>query len=336
MRAVVFDQFGEPADVLRVADVEEPVPATGEVLVRMLASPINPSDLMSVRGTYGRRPPLPATPGFEGVGVVEASGGGLLGRLLKGRRVAVINRGTGNWQERTVVPARQAIPLPSDLPLEQSAMFFVNPMTAYVMTRRVLAVPRGTWLLQTAAGSAVGRMAIALGRHYGFRTLSVVRRAEQVDELTALGGDAVLAFDPPRDDAAELRRRVLELTDGRGVPFAIDPVGGAAGSAVLTCLADGGRMLVYGTLSGEPLVCSPRSLMTAGASVEGFWLAPWMAGRGVMARLRLVRTIARLMKAGVLVSPVGEIYPLEEISTAVRKAEEPARGGKVLLRIGSN
>src|SRR5437899_4695488 len=112
MKAIVFDQFGDPAEVLQVRAVPVPEPGPGEVRVRMLASPINPSDLLTVRGEYGRRPELPATPGFEGVGIVEAAGPGLLGRLprwRRGRRVAVLNSTGGNWQEHVVVPALRAV-----------------------------------------------------------------------------------------------------------------------------------------------------------------------------------------------------------------------------------
>src|SRR5947209_19463655 len=103
-----------------------PEPKSGEVRVRMLASPINPSDVLTVRGQYGKQPPLPATPGFEGVGVVEA-GSGLLARRVMGKRVAVLNSGGGNWQEHVVIPARQAVPVPEDLDDSQAATFFVNP-----------------------------------------------------------------------------------------------------------------------------------------------------------------------------------------------------------------
>src|SRR5262249_41221898 len=126
------------------------------------ASPINPSDLLFAQGSYGRRPSLPATPGFEGVGIVEQAGGGLLGRLRVGRRVAVLNGQGGNWQEQVIISARQAVPVPRALADEQAAAFFVNPASAVIMTRWILKVPRGAWLLQTAAGSALGRMVIRL------------------------------------------------------------------------------------------------------------------------------------------------------------------------------
>src|SRR5262245_30262282 len=112
MKAILFDRFGDPAEVLHVREVPAPKPGPGQVRVRMIASPINPSDILYVSGTYGRRPDLPAAPGFEGVGVVEASGAGLLGWFRRGKRVAVLNGKGGNWQEQVVVPARQVVPVP--------------------------------------------------------------------------------------------------------------------------------------------------------------------------------------------------------------------------------
>ena len=333
MKSVQFDQFGEPADVLRVREVDAPQPKAGEVLVRMLLSPVNPSDLMTIRGVYGKQPKLPCTPGYEGVGIVEASGGGLLGKLLVGKRVALLNGINGNWQERTTVLAKQAVPLPHGLASEQGATFFVNPTTAFAMTRRVLAVPAGEWLLQTAAVSELGKMVVRLGRRFGFKTLNIVRRAEQAEVLKKLGADAVVVFDSAKQTADELQREVRNATGSHGVRFAIDSVGGATGSAVVKCLGPGGRMLVYGTLSPEPLSFSPRDLMTPGASIAGFWLARWMPQLSLLAKLKLIRTVSSLIQDGTLTSDIGEIFPLERVTDAVRAGETSGRGGKILLRI---
>jgi NADPH:quinone reductase-like Zn-dependent oxidoreductase len=329
MRAVVCDRWGDPDEVLQIRDVPEPEPGPGQVRVRMLASPVNPSDLLMIRGAYGRQPPRPATPGFEGVGVVEA-GRGLLARRVLGRRVAVLNGTSGNWQEKVVIPARQAVPVPSELSDEQAATFFVNPASALVMTRYVLRVPRGAWLLQTAAGSALGRMVIRLGQRYGFRTLNVVRRREQADELLRAGGTAALAA-----DGEPLAPRVLELTKGEGVPYALDAVGGRTGTEVVGTLARGGRLLVYGTLSGEPLTLDPRVLLVGQKRVEGFWLSEWVRDQNPLTMLLLFRRIGRLMRQGVLTTEVGTAYPLEEVRAAARQAAAPGRHGKVLLRIGA-
>lgn len=328
MQAAVFDTFGEPADVLAVREIEDRDVRPGHVRVRMLASPINPSDLMTVRGVYSRLPELPATPGYEGVGVVESAGSGLLPKLLVGRRVVVLNRGGGNWANFAMLPASQVVPVSEKLPIDQAATFFVNPVTAYVMTRRVLRVSTGEWLLQTAAGSMLGRMIIRLGQIYGFGTINVVRRQEQADELRKLGATEVLVT-----DGNDLPEKVRAIAGDDGVSFAVDPVGGFLGSQVARCLGPTGRMLVYGTLSGEPLSVNARDLMTPGSRVEGFWLPNYMNTLGLLGKIRLLRQTGRLIRRGILTTPIGKVYPLTEVADAVRHAEEVGRGGKILLRM---
>jgi NADPH:quinone reductase-like Zn-dependent oxidoreductase len=313
----------------------------------MLLSPVNPSDLLFVRGVYGKPPGLPATPGFEGVGVVEASGGGWLADRCIGRRVVVLNARPGAWAEFAVVSAGQAIPVSEELPTQQAAMFFVNPAAAYVMTRKVLRIPRGEWLLQSAAGSALGRMVIRLGRRCGFRTLNVIRCAAQADELRQLGADVVISFDAARQEPHELAEAIASITTqdvdargqlvpcethSRGIRFAIDAVGGTTGSQFVRCLAGGGRLLVYGTLSNEPLIISPRDLMANGSHVEGFWLGPWMRRQSLLGKLRLIRALSRLLRDGVLTSEVGQEFSLDRITAAVQAAESARHHGKTLLR----
>lgn len=338
MRAIVFEEFGEPGEVLKWGERPEPAPDSGQVLVRMLASPINPSDLMVVRGKYGQLPKLPATPGFEGVGIVEKSGGGLLGRFMVGKRVAVLNSLTGNWAQKTVALAKQVIPIPKSVPLEQAAMFFVNPATSFILTRRVLCVPSGGWLLQTAAGSALGKMVIRLGRHFGFKTLNIVRRSEQVAELKAAGGDAVVAFDPTSspspNEIDNFKRQVLEATAGQGVQLAIDAVGGATATAVASVLGDNGRLVLYGTLSTAKMELEPRNLIVRRLRLEGFWLGHWMAQQSLLGKISLIRTVSGLIQSGTLSSQVAGTYSPDQIATAVAHAERPAKTGKVLLRFG--
>ncbi len=332
MKAVVFERFGEPSEVLTVRDVPIPEPGPGQVRVRMIASPVNPSDLLVVRGLYGVLPTLPATPGFEGVGVVDKVGPGLnlIGRLALGKRVTVINDRGGNWAEYAVINARQARPVPADLPDEQVASFFVNPATVLAMVRKVLQVPRGGWLLQSAAGSELGRMIIRLGQQDGFRTINLVRRPEAVAELKALGADEVLSTsDGP------IVERVKAIVGGQGVGYALDPVGGETGSQVFRCLAPEGRMVVYGTLSGDPIQIEPRLMISGKRVLQGFWLGHWMREQSIPTALGLFGEIGRLIRSGVLATQVGNAYPLEQVAEAAREAERPGRPGKVLLKVSS-
>jgi NADPH:quinone reductase-like Zn-dependent oxidoreductase len=337
MKSLQFTSPGDPASVLRLTELPLPQPGPGQVRVRMLASPVNPSDLMYVRGHYTVPPVCPAVPGFEGVGIVEASGGGWRGKLFTGRRVIVLNRAGGNWSEYAIVPDQQIVPVSSSLSDEQAACFFVNPATAWVMTREVLRVPPGAWLLQTAAGSALGRMIIRLGKLCGFRTLNIVRREAQATELRQLGADAVLVCSGEGDsDPTDLADRIRSITGNSGLLYAVDAVGGSIGSAVVRCLGPGGRMLAYGTLSGQPLSFSPRTLMTVGSSVEGFWLGNFMLKRGLLFRLGLVRRLTRLIRSGILSTEIAGTWPLEHAAVAIRAAEDSAVSGKCLLKIQSD
>src|SRR5262249_19043984 len=126
--------------------------------------------------------------------------------------VAVINETGGNWQEKVVVTALRVVPISKHMPDDQAATFFVNPATAFIMTRLVLKVPPRAWLLQTAAGSALGRMVIGLGRHFGFRTINVVRRRQQAEELLQAGGDAAIDT-----ESESIEDRVQAITSGEGV-----------------------------------------------------------------------------------------------------------------------
>jgi NADPH:quinone reductase len=328
MKALVFDRFGEPSEVLQLQDVAETDPGPGQARVRMLLSPINFSDLLVIRGAYGRLPPLPATPGFEGIGVVEAVGPGFLAKLRglrPGRRVAVLNSAGGNWREIVVLPARQLVPLAPDLPDEQAAVFFVNPASALVMTRGVLQAQPGQWLVQTAAASAVGRMVIRLGMHFGFRTINVVRRAEQVQLLRKEGAEQVI------DSSVEsVPERVRALTGG-GAELALDAVGGVAGQSLVESLARGGRMLIYGTLAGEPIPLQPRSLMVGHKQIQGFWLSDWIKDQSILRMLKLFRELHDLLRRKILTTEIGGIFAIEDFQRALTQAQASRRTGKVLL-----
>jgi NADPH:quinone reductase-like Zn-dependent oxidoreductase len=340
MKAVQFDAYGEPSEVLGVADRPVPEPGKGEVRVRILASPVNPSDLLYVRGHYsGVEPQFPAPVGFEGVGIVDALGPQAEG-VAVGQRVAAINGHGGNWAEYAVLPASSSLPAPDGIPDEQVASFVVNPATAILMVRHVLAVPPGEWLLQSAAGSELGRMIIRLARRDGIRTLNVVRRRESVAELEALGADAVIvSSEGPIDE------QVHSIVGPQGVKYAIDPVVGQTGTEIFKALHEDGRMLVYGSLTGEAIRVGedPRDILSGRRILEVFWLGYWLPRLdesgfyppGTPAGLQLVQDIEALMRDDVLVTSPGRTYSLDEIGTAVAQAESVGRHGKVLLTVAS-
>jgi NADPH:quinone reductase-like Zn-dependent oxidoreductase len=340
MKAIQFDAYGEPGVVLGVANRPVPEPGKGEVRVRILASPVNPSDLLYVRGHYaGVEPRFPAPVGFEGVGIVDALGPGAEG-VAVGQRVAAINGQGGNWAEYAVLPASSSLPAPDGIPDEQVASFVINPATAILMVRHVLGVPAGEWLLQSAAGSELGRMIIRLARRDRIRTLNVVRRRESVAELEALGADAVIvSSEGPIDE------QVHSIVGPQGVKYAIDPVVGQTGTEIFKALQEDGRMLVYGSLTGEAIRVGEdlRDILSGRRILEVFWLGYWLPRLdesgfyppGTPAGLQLVQDIEALMRDEVLVTSPGRTYSLDEIGTAVTQAESVGRHGKVLLTVPS-
>jgi NADPH2:quinone reductase len=324
-RAVRIAAFGEPSDVLAVEPVPVPEPGAGQVLLRMRARPVNPSDLSLVRGRYGELPPLPATPGLEGLGVVEALGDGVDG-IGAGARVVPLGGAPGTWAEHLIAPAAALVPVPDGVSDEAAAQLVVNPLTAWVLIEEELAVRPGEWLLQNAAGSTLGRMVLQLARARGFRTINVVRRPEQEEELLALGADAVLV--EGRDDIAA---RVREITGGEGAAKAIDAVAGESGARLADALAPRGTLIAYGRLSQRPLALDTARQIFGGTTVRGFWLVRWFRETPPAGVQGVIRTVLGLMADGTLDPPVEARYDLGEVREAVVHAERPGRAGKVLL-----
>ncbi|GHO47394.1 zinc-dependent alcohol dehydrogenase family protein [Ktedonospora formicarum] len=329
MKAIQFTHYGEPAQVLTVQDLPLPEPGKGEVRVRILASPVNPSDLLFVRGHYaGVQPYFPSPVGFEGIGIVDALGPHA-DHPVPGQRVAVINGETGgNWAEYAVVPAHALLPVPDHLPDEQIASFFINPASAILMLRHILAISKGEWLLQSAAGSELGRMIIRLAQRDGIRTVNIVRRREAVTELENLGADAVIvSTEGPIDE------QVRRIVGSQGVKYAIDPVVGETETQMYQALGDDGRMLVYGSLTGEPIRvgADPRFILAGWRILEVFWLGYWLPRLDETARRQLVQDIVTLLREGILTTSAAQSFPLDEIGAAVIQAEAVGRQGKVLL-----
>lgn len=324
MQSLRFDRFGEPAEVLSLVDVPSPEPQAGQVLIRMLARPINPSDLYFVRGTYGFKPQFPATPGFEGAGVIASVGAGITG-LQAGQKVIPLGI-IGTWAEYIVANADQVIPYPDTLSDSIAAQFVVNPLTAWVMIVDELKVQPGEWLLQTAAGSTLGRIVLQIAKLKGFKTINVVRRREQVAELESFGADQVIC-----SSDEDIPARVREITAGKGVRHAIDAVGGPVGSAVASSLATNGTLLVYGLLSQEPMSLDGRQMIFLTSTVRGFWLTRWMQESSPSHRQAVAIEMIKMLSNGEIAPPIEAEYSMKDFAAAVKHAEKQGRSGKVLI-----
>jgi NADPH:quinone reductase-like Zn-dependent oxidoreductase len=332
MRSLVADTVGEPSEVLHLQTRPIPEPGPGQVRIRVIAVPVEASDLHTVRGRYGFTPEFPTVPGIESVGVIDELGSGTDG-LTVGLRVVTIGV-TGTWQEYVVADAGRVLPVPVGMSDSTAAQILSNPLTAVILTGDVLDVRPGEWLLQTAAGSTVGQLVIQLGAHVGFNTINVVRRRSAVKDILAMGGTAVICTEDE-----ELRERVAEIAGRDGVSKAIDCVSGQVGADVSRALAPHGELIVYGALSTHrqtdpeklTIPIFARSLIYETKTVRGFWLFRWFTETPGDRMVATINRTVQLADSGVLRVPEGQPIQLENFSEAVYLAEAPAHGGKPLL-----
>ncbi|MEX3937212.1 zinc-dependent alcohol dehydrogenase family protein [Paraburkholderia phymatum] len=334
MNALIFERNGEPSEVVHRHDLPEPTPGPAEVRVRMLLAPVHPSDLHIIRGRFARQrqPELPASPGSEGVGIIDAVGSDVSSTRV-GERVVLLDV-PGTWREQVTSPADRAIPVPAASSDEDAAQALINPMTAWAMTMCEHQLERGDWLVQSAAGSTVGRLVLQIAKAQGFRTINLVRREEQVAEIQALGGDVVLCT---ADESWS--EQLTTATGGNGIVSAIDCVAGRTGATLARQLAPNGRLLVYGALSShrqtdpaafEMPVFAP-ALVYSAAEVRGWFIFSWLARKRVSESSRTLRSLLDRMAEGTLKPPAARRYSVDRALKAFTAAERAAHDAKPLL-----
>jgi NADPH:quinone reductase-like Zn-dependent oxidoreductase len=321
MKKVLFNKTGLPQDVLQVEEVDLPVPVEGEVLIRVTARNINPSDIMFIQGMYGISPQLPSGAGFEAVGVVDNAG--QQDRVKIGDRVIFTSLGT--WQEFVTVPAAQVIPVPDGMPDEVACQAFINPMTAYGMLQKS-GLKTGDWLLLTAGASAFSKLVIQMAKAKGIRVACTVRRSEQLSQLLTFGADSVV--NTANDTAlAELSA----VTGGEGFAVAFDAVGGKVGAMALASLKTKGTMMVYGMLSLEKIPLNSGLMIFKDLRVEGFWLSSYLKDLDTVSRAKAFQTVLTTLGTADLRVDVDATFPLERVKEALAAYEKPGRMGKILL-----
>jgi len=208
MKSARLSRFGTPAEVIELVETEDPGrPGDGEVLIDVLACPINPADVLMLEGGYGASPPpLPLTPGAEGLGRIAQAGAGV--KHVKAGDLVLVP-GPGTWRERIKAPAKAVLALHSKADLHQLAMLRVNPATAYLLLHDYVPAKAGSWVIQNAANSGVGHCLIRLARQAGVKTINVVRREALVAPLKAYGADVVLVDGPDLDQRARAAHNVV-------------------------------------------------------------------------------------------------------------------------------
>jgi len=319
--SVQFHSFGKAEEVAQLESIEVPAIESGQLLVKMLATPLNPADINFIQGNYGIKPELPASPGIEGCAeVLESKDEG----FAEGDKVIFIER-VGTWQSHVVCDAANTLRIPSEIAPKQAAMLKVNPATAWQILHSYADLKPGDWVIQNAANSGVGQCLIQIAKLLGLRTINTVRREGLESELKALGADHVLI------DDADLVTKVREICGDHLPKLASNAVGGDSALRQMDALAEYGTQVTFGAMSMRSLKVPNKFLIFKGISLRGLWITKWIeaAERGEIEQV--YQQLAQWVVDGKLTQSVEKSYKPSELVEALERSQQNQREGKVLL-----
>lgn len=269
---LLYTEYGDPMKVVHCAEENQVPPKENEVLIRMLAAPVNPADINTIQGKYPSKPALPAVPGNEGVGQVVEIGSNV-NNVQEGDHVVPLTNNLGTWRTHATLNKDNLIKIPKDLGLVEAATLTVNPCTAYRMLKDFIALKPGDTVIQNGANSACGQNVIQICRTWGIKSVNIIRNRPDVDELRDflknLGADYVLTEE-------ELRR--TEIFRNGEIPkpkLALNCVGGPNALEVIRHLQPKGSMVTYGGMSREPVTVPTSALIFKDLHIRGFWMTQW-------------------------------------------------------------
>lgn len=292
-QSFIYESYGLPHQVLKLKEKCQPHLQPQELLVKILYAPVNPSDLIPMTGAYAHRISLPATAGYEGVGLV-ADVGSTLSRKLIGQRVLPLE-GEGTWQSFVKCPASHAFFVPESLDSILASQLYINPLTAWLLCTEVLALKPGQKLAVNAAASSIGQIFAQLSRILGFEFIAITRNNKKHQLLKERG-------------AQELRTDLRNLE----VDAAIDCVGGQAGTDLASCVRSGGKFQALGLLSGEQEDWEKLAQLPINVGI--FHLRHWNAKLSPAEWQRSMQTLSHLAVNGrLLINQAVDIIPYEQL-----------------------
>jgi len=325
MRAWQIHQLGEPRDALRLAEIPDPEPALGQVLVRVLGAAANFPDVLMCQGSYQVRPPLPFTPGLELCGEVVALGSGVTGVAVGDRVIGGPALPFGAYAELAVMDAEAILPAPERLDDAEAAAFFITYQTGWFGLHRRAGLAAGETLLVQAAAGGVGSGAVQLGKAAGARVIGVVGGERKAEVARALGADVVV--DRLSQDFVQV---VKEVTDGRGADVVYDSVGGEAYARSTKCVAFEGRILVVGFASGQIPTAALNHALVKNYSIVGLHWGLYRT-KEPQAIGECHRQLTKLVADGAIRPLVGERLGLDDVPEALDKLAHGDTVGRIVF-----
>lgn len=344
-KQVIYKRFDpvEPHSVHEV--VESTLPesiADNEILVHMTCAPVNPCDTACAMGLVNGVT-LPSIGGTEGVGVIEKVGDNLKGHWQEGQRVQVSANyifgewitWRGVWSEYVICQHNALTAVPEGVDDDTAAQFMINPLTALAMVKELELGPNNM-LLQTAAGSVLGRLMIQLSKIFGFEIINLVRREETVRELKeeyAIKGAYV--YDGSPELSEKVKADIMADFPNKKIDYCIEAVGGETALFCLDLLGPDGEMYIYGIMAGETMlnINTIADLIMKNNTLKGWSTQEtWLRNTSDDVKRVLVKELWDLIASGKLKIPkTGPRFTLSQIGEAMTASFEPGRIGKVML-----
>jgi NADPH2:quinone reductase len=324
MNAVFLDK---PEGQLVVKEIEIPVPGPNEVLIRIKAAPVNPSDLARLKRAHLENDLSTFIPGIEGSGTVVAAGKGILPRLWMGKRVACSSEypTSGTWAEYMVTKVGKCFPLSIKVNDEQGSMSLVNPLTALAFFE-IVKEKRHKALINNAATSALGRMVELLGKKHNTPVINIVRSRSQEEMLKNAGSQYVLD-----SSALSFIDELATLSNELKATILFDSVCSLQLEKMIGVLPSGSSVIIYGNLSGEEqIMINPRSLIDNNIKISGFYLGNRAKENSLFKNMMNLREVSRLMGNDLKIKIQGR-FPLSRTQEAVDTYLANMSAGKVLL-----
>lgn len=331
---LIYFEYGDPTKVVQKQDEELQDPKENEVLLEMLAAPVNPADINTIEGKYPSKPKLPAVPGNEGVAKVLQVGTKVTD-LNPGDHVIPLRNNLGSWRSHLILPDKYLWKVPKKLGLIEAATLTVNPCTAYRMLRDFTTLKPGDVVIQNGANSACGQNVIQICRSWGIKTINVVRSRPNIEELkhflSQLGGDHVVTEE-------ELRTTNIFKSGQSPKPkLALNCVGGKSALELLRHLQEGSPMVTYGGMSREPVTVPTSSLIFKDLQIRGFWMTRWANNPDhSLNRVEMLDELISMMTNNELHGPVHEMIDFENYQHALTNAMtmKGMTGKKFILYFG--
>ena len=332
---VVYKEYGQPRTMLKLQSTKSVMGGANlgntDVAVKMLAAPINPSDINMVEGVYGIKASFPAVGGNEGVGVVKKVGSGVKG-LKEGDWVIPSSAGFGTWRSEAVADEKKFLKIPNNIPVAYAATLAVNPCTAYRMLRDFETLKPGDVIIQNGANSMVGLAVIQMAKKMGVKTINVVRSDRPEVEntlrmLSSIGGDVNVT------DKYLSQHGFKEIVqDLPPIKLGLNCVGGDVVADMVRALGPNSTLVTYGGMSRRPVTVPFEVLAYKQIKMKGFWISAWNETAPVATRTNMLQDIAGMISNGEL-ELLFEMHDFDDFDHALQTALEPYYLRKVVLNI---